>query len=320
MQAESSSAPPVATPPLWRRVAPLVLAAVLIAFVLRRIDFRALEAALASTNYVAFVAFTAAFNFALLGADSVASTWLYRRLVCPIRLREFFIVRGASYLPALLNHNLGQGWLTYFVARNYGAPLWRVAGVTLLVYATTFAGVVVLGIVALPFAAHAVPWLAPVMAILVVAGLAYLVVIARAPAFLASRQALAPLFELGVRGHLVATAVRLPHVLVQFFGAFLPYYFFSVKIPAAIALVYAPVIMMVVTLPITPVGLGTRDALALQFFGAYAPGGAEQGAAAVVACSLSWFATLTLLQLAIGPLFLRAHGRLGASPGGSASS
>jgi hypothetical protein len=59
--------------------------------------------------------------------------------VAEVKYSHLFAVRAASYLPSILNHHLGQAWLTYFLSRVYGAPIWRVAGATLIVYATIFA-------------------------------------------------------------------------------------------------------------------------------------------------------------------------------------
>ena len=117
----------------------------------------------------------------------------------------------------------------------------------------------------------------------------------------------APLTELGVRGHLIALAYRLPHVCVQFLGAWLPFWFFGVRIPLSDALALMPVLMLVVTLPITPQGIGTRDVLALQLLRPYAPGHA---AAAIAATTLSWAGAITLVQALLSPLFMRRAQRL----------
>ncbi len=300
--------------PLWRKIASIGIAVALVAYVLSRLDPRTLLTTLAHTHYIAFLAFTLAFNAALLTADSFATTWIYRETVCPVRFREVFIVRGASYLPALLNHHVGQAWFTYFLSKKYRAPLWRVAGATLAVYATTFACLVVMGIGALPFNHGRVPWLAPVVIALVVGGFAYLGVVYLRPSFLRHREAVAPLMELGVRGHLLAVAYRLPHVAVQFLGAWLPFFFFGVRIPFTDALALMPVLMLVVTLPITPQGIGTRDVLALQLLVGYAPGTGPHAAAAIVATTLSWAGATTLVQALLSPLFMRRAQRLLVAP------
>lgn len=291
--------------PLWRRALPFVIGAVLVVFVVSRLDIAAFLKALKTTNYLGFFGFTLLFTVVLLSADSLATAHVYRQTVCPVRYREVFLIRGASYLPSMLNHHVGQGWLTYFIAKTYGAPLWRVAGATLLVYATTFGCVFLLGAAALPFNHGRIGWLAPTIIGIALAGLAYMVVVYVGPQFLRKRQATAPLVEVGVRGHLVALLWRIPHILVLFIGTWVPFAFFGVTVPLTDALAFIPVVMLVSALPITPQGVGTRDVVAIQLLAGYAPGGREQQIAAIAAATLSWACALTLVQAIISPLFMR---------------
>lgn len=303
-----TAAPPVL--PAWRRALPFLVAALLLTFVLYRIDFHAFWEAVSRTHYVLFFAFTLVFNAALLGADALATAQVYNALVCPVRYAELFVIRGASYLPSLLNHHVGQAWLTYFMAKVYKASLWRVAGATLLVYATTFGCVYLIGAAALPFHHGSVPWLVPVTLAIGVSGLAYLVVIATKPAFLRSRQTTAALLESGLRGHLLALAYRLPHVVVLFFGTWVPFLFFGIDVPFTDALAFIPVVMLVTALPITPQGIGTREFVALQLLAGYAPGNPQAQAGTVAATTLSWAVSLTLVQVVFAPVFMRQAQRL----------
>jgi hypothetical protein len=284
---------------------PFITALGLLAFVVARLDFGAFWLALSRTRYVWFFAFTFVFNVALLAADVLATTYVVRLLVCPVRYAEMFVIRAASYLPSLLNHHVGQAWLTYFFAKVYQAPLWRVAGSTLLVYATTFACVALIGAAALPLNHGRVAWLAPTILAIGVGGIAYLAVIAIGPAQLRTRQATRALVDAGVRGHLTALALRVPHIVVLFVGTWVPFLFFGVQIPLADALAYIPVVMLVTALPITPQGIGTRDVIALQLLASYAPGDPATQAAAVAATTLSWACALTLVQAALSPIFMR---------------
>lgn len=303
-------APTPAQMPLWRRLLPFATALGLLAFVLLRLDFRAFWAALSRTHYVLFFAFTVAFNMALLAADVLATVQVYNRLVAPVRYGELFVIRAASYLPSLLNHHVGQAWLTYFMAKVYKASLWRVAGATLLVYATTFGCVFLIGAVALPFNHGRVTWLAPTTLLIGGAGVAYMLVIGLKPSFMRARQATSALVEAGVRGHLLALAYRLPHVAVLFVGTWVPFSFFGVRIPLTDALAYIPIVMLVTALPITPQGVGTRDLIALQLLAGYALGTPEEQAGAIAATTLSWACALTLVQALFSPLFMRKAQRM----------
>lgn len=310
MSRPGEAAPASVELPLWRRILPFATALALLAFVLLRLDFRAFWHAVSNTHYVLFFLFTLAFNAALLAADVLATVHVYNRLVCPVRYGELFVIRAASYLPSLLNHHVGQAWLTYFMAKVYKASLWRVAGATLLVYATTFGCVFLIGAAALPFNHGRVTWLAPTTAVIGAAGVGYMLVIAIKPALMRTRQTTLALVETGVRGHLLALAFRLPHIGVLFVGTWVPFMFFGVYIPFTDALAYIPIVMLVTALPITPQGVGTRDLIALQLLVGYASGNPEQQAGAIAATTLSWACALTLVQAALSPLFMRKAQRM----------
>lgn len=296
------TAPVEATVPVWRRALPFVVALGLFAVVIGRLDLHAFARQLAAVNAPRFLLFAAAFVLALLTADVFATVLVYRRSVAPIRFRDFWILRGASYLPSMLNHHVGQAFITYFLARRHGTPLARVAGATLLVYASWGGCVLGLGCLALWLNGQSLLWVAAVLG----TGVLYLVVIAARPRRLAETKLLAPLFEAGVTGHLVALLSRIPHLIVLFLGTWLPFRFFGVDIPFATAAAYIPIVMVAVTLPITPQGFGTRDLLAAAFFARFAPGDTPDARlAAIAAATTSWGIVVTLVEALLGSLLLR---------------
>ncbi|OQB12712.1 MAG: hypothetical protein BWY17_03044 [Deltaproteobacteria bacterium ADurb.Bin207] len=254
---------------------------------------------LRQVNTVGFLAFCFVFSITLLASDSLATSFVYSRTVCPVRFHEVFLIRGASYLPSMLNHHLGQAWLTWYVSRVYKAPLGRVAGATLLVYGTTFGCLLLLGGVSLALDASSARWLGPIMIAASVGAVVYLVVIASRPAILVRRQVLAPLFDVGVVGHLLAFALRVPHILVLFLGTWLSFRFFDVDIPPAVALVTMPVLLVISALPVTPQGVGTRDWFSLHAFSQYAIGDKMEQEAAVAATTLSFAVGISIFQAAL---------------------
>lgn len=288
--------------PFWKRALPFVIAALLLAFVLARVDLAAVRASLLRVNAPAFVGFAALFVVSLLSADTLATLVVYRPVLGRIRYRDLFVVRGASYLPSILNHHVGQAFVTVFLSRAHRAPLARVAGGTLVVYASWAACLLVLGGAAVLATGLPAAWLLLPLG----AGAAYLLVLVLRPARLASVSLLRPLFEAGVRGHLVAAAARVPHAAVLFAGTWLSLRFFGVDVPVGAALSYIPLLMVAVTLPITPQGFGTRDLLAVTLLVPFAAGATDaERRAAIAAATASWGAVLTLIDALIGLLLLR---------------
>lgn len=292
--------------PLWRRVLPTVVAVGLLAFVFARIEWQSFSAAMSELNLPAFLAYCAAWVLVLLSADSFGSIVAYRSSTAQITWSEFALVRGASYLPGVLNHHLAQGYLTYVISKLFRVRLARMAGATLLSYAGWLGCLLGCVAIALPFTTLP-SWYSPVI---IVVGVLYLVVIALRPSFLARFSLLAPLFEAGLVGHAKVLFARVPHLLIMVLGTWGSFFFFQVDIPLGTALVYLPILLMAVTLPITPQGFGTRDALAGVFFVAYAHG-ADMGEkhAHIAACTLSWGVVTTLWTAVVGLVASRSVNR-----------
>jgi Lysylphosphatidylglycerol synthase TM region len=304
--------------PAWRRALPFVVGTALVAYIATRIDFAAFATALRRTNYVAFSAAALAYCVALLFADTLATTHVYRRTVGRVRFPEILVIRAASYLPGMVNHHVGQAWLTYFVSRKYRASMARTAGATLLVYATMLAALFAFVLVGLMQGHAGVPWLPPIAALVLAgAGIYALALVAR-PRVLADQAVMAPLFEAGLTGHLVETAWRAPHVVIQFLGTWVPLLFFGVDVPLYDALALMPIIVFVVTLPVTPQGVGTREALSISLLSAYARGNAAERASAITAATMSWLAIVALIQLALAMTVMRrANALLGRDQRGA---
>jgi hypothetical protein len=303
----SAASPPGAQPPrrgLRRWMAP-VAALALTAWIVSRIDFRTFASALSQVALGPYALLGVGFVFALLTADAFATLGIYRPLAPKLGFRELWVLRGASYLPSLVNHHVGQAYLTVVLSQRHGVPLGRVAGATLLGYASWAGALLGIGAAGVLLSGRSLAWVVGIVA----AGLGYLALLTVRPASLAKRAVLAPLFEAGVSGHLVALAQRLPHVAVMFAGTWLPLELFGVHVPLGDAVALLPLVMMAGTLPITPQGAGTRDAVAMELLARFAPGTTvEEQAARVAASTTSFIVLITLVELALGVVLARRMG------------
>ena len=117
----------------------------------------------------------------------------------------------------------------------------------------------------------------------------------------------APLMEAGIKGHLRAMGVRLPHLAVLLVWHFIALRCFNVIVPVHVAVLYLPVVFAVASLPISVQGLGTSQVAAKYFFTEFAAAGEES----VLAYSLSMTAISTASNLIMGLLFLGRGTRLG---------
>ena len=222
----------------------------------------------------------------IYAADSFAMWKTFGWFLARFSFGQILLVRGATYLLAAINYNVGQGAIVYFVNRATGVPILRGVATVLLIMGINMLALLFLasgGLLVAPDAPHS---------LVVIIGVAYAglavyvgLVIAR-PRWLAARPIFDVLLSAGLRGHLKALAVRLPHVaaLVAYFAAML--HAFGVAVPIGQAIVCLPVVFFVGVLPISVQGLGTSQAMMLLFFSRYALGDRATQDAAVLAASL----------------------------------
>jgi hypothetical protein len=290
-----------------------LVGAVLFGLIVSKTDVATMRASLAAVDVPLYLLFVVAFGVVNLLCDAFAATMAFRLTVAPVRFKTIALVRAASYLPQIVNFHVGQAYTAYLLTRVYGAPARRVAGAMLFVYATTMGALVAVPVLWLPVSWRALPWLSRTVAGVLACGLAYLAVLAARPRALAKWPAVSVLFEAGVKGHLVVLFCRLPHVAVLCAGTWLSFHFFHITIPPFESLTYLPAILLVVTLPITPQGVGAREVIALELLARFVPASAGDPKGPIVASGVAWVVGTTVVAALIGLVFTPAASRLWAA-------
>jgi hypothetical protein len=292
------------------RVAPWLIAAVALAWLFHIVPLRAVGAALSGVNIGVFIAVAAGYIGLLLVTDSLATWASFRYAIpdVPLRYADVLVYRGASYLLGIVHYGVGQGGLAYFLHRRRGIPLARAAGAVLIVIGVNMIMVALSALLGVALGgAPAAPALRLIVVGLAAAFPIYLLVIGLRPAFLARRALLAPLFDAGVRGHLVGAVARLPHITVLIGMNYLAMRCFGVKPPIGQALALLPLVFIVATLPLAPSGIGTSQATAVALFTPFAAAGTVAARqAAVLGYSLALQFIGLAFQALVGLCFLRA--------------
>ncbi len=239
-------------------------------------------------------------------ADTFAIKKTFGWFVAQLSYREVLVVRGATYLLALVNYTVGQGAIVYFVHRSRGVPIRRGTAGVLLIMGVNILMLLVLASIGLLVSSD-VPSILRLVVAIAYAGLAiYVVLVAVKPRWLARRPVFDVLLSAGVRGHLWSMAVRLPHILALMALSWFSLAAFGIVVPVAKAILYLPIVYFVAVLPISFQGLGTSQAMLIHFFAAYAPGETQDARwAAVLAASLVCQAIAFLIQLSIGLTCMR---------------
>jgi hypothetical protein len=286
-----------------RRAWPWLLGLLIVAAILTRVPIAAFGTAIHQGPHLRLAAVDGAVVVGLLATDTFA-TWI-ALLVVRVRwtLGRTFAVRGATYLLALLNYAVGQGGIGYYLHRSGMSGL-RAAGVTLFTMGTTLATLLLVTTGAWWAGGHAG---ATVMWWTLVAGCGgfavYLVAITLRPASLLRRELLEPLFDTGVRGHALAIAARLPHVILIVLGHWFALLAWGIAVPFGAAATLMPAVVIAGVIPISPAGLGTVQGALVYFFSDYAPGATpEARAASLLAFSIVHFVYGMLGQLAVGAI------------------
>lgn len=239
-------------------------------------------------------------------ADSFAIWKTFGWFLTRMSFADVLLVRGATYLLAAINYNVGQGAIVYFVHKNAGTTIMRGVATILLVL-----GINVLALLFLATGGMAVgpelPHLVKVIIGIAWGGLVvYAALVAIRPRFLDR-----PLFEVllnaGLGGHLRALLVRMPHIAALLAFQFSALRAFGVAVPPLYAVATLPIVFFIAVLPISVQGLGTTQATMIYFFADFAPGDAHTKGAIVIAASLVAQAIAFGFQALLGVVCLRSR-------------
>lgn len=290
-----------------RRLLPWAIGVALIVVMATRVPFAAFRASLGHGPHAALALTNVVLGICVLLGDSIAS-WT-GLIATGLRrgFREVLVARGATYLLIVLNYAVGQGSFGYYLYRTGVAPL-RATGVALFLLGTNFATLIVVTTIAVavhgPAGAGDAMW----WTLLGCCGayVLYLGVVIAAPGVFVRRQLLSPLFDAGLRGHLLAMLGRLPHFTVIVFGMWTAMRVWGIAVPLGVGLTTVPIVAIAASLPISPSGLGTTQAALVYFFGPYAAGAtADDRAASVLAFSLVHFVYSVAASVVIGAICAR---------------
>ena len=246
-------------------------------------------------------------------ADAFAMWKTFGWFLARLPLRDILVVRGATYLLAVINYTIGQGAIVYFMHRARGVPVLRGLATVLLIMGTNLLALLLLVTAGLALPGIHPAGLAPVVGV-VWTGLAlYVTLVAARPRWLASRPVFDVLLSAGLGGHLKAMLVRLPHVAALMAVELVALRGFGVVLPWSVALGAMPVVLLVSALPISVQGLGTTQAAMVLFFSSYVPPTAGDPHAVVLGASLTAQTAALLFQVATGLICLRSQTARGLS-------
>jgi hypothetical protein len=314
---DAPAPPPAAR---WRRrglrLLPWLVALPLLAWLIARLPWPVLRQAWVDGAHLGLAAYCLGGCAGSLVLDAVATRVAMRRLGVDRPLSEVLLARTAANLPGLLGYAGAQAGFGLYLAQVAGG--WRKAGGAVLFILATAASAVLAAALVAVWLLHDLAALRSWSLALAAAGVAWVALLPWLARLQGRLDFLAPLGRAGRRGHLIAVAARLPHLVWLAAFSWGAYRLWDVDVPFVTGVGLSFVVLLIAAVPITPSGLGTAQAAAVFLFAPYAGGGATGeakilavGLAAVV-YSLLWQVLLAFASL--GPLLRRLPVAAGRRP------
>ncbi len=305
-----------------KKLAPYLIAALALGWVLRSTDRHKLLEALHHAPMLAFITMSAVMLVLNCGADTFAMSAVFGRFGCRVPYKDLYLVRASTYLLAVVNYHVGQAAIVGYLYRVRRVPLLRASGWILFIIGINVGTLFLLASAGATRVSSTgqlqllryIPLACGVGIVL------YAALLTWKPPFLAERALFKPLFEMGIPGHIFGVLVRLPHIGVLLVWHFASLRMFGVQVSPGAALLYLPAYFAVSSLPINVNGLGVAQLVAVYFFAPYAvvaPGTADPVAAqkaAVIAYSLATSGISIVLQVVLGLVCLRWATARGLKP------
>ncbi len=302
-----------------KRVAPIVVSAIALVWVLGSFDLAQIGAALSWNAAVVMAPALVAYGAATLVLEAVS----LMRLI-PTHPPDFGAwtaarIKCASYLLTIVNYALGGAALTVLLRRRARLGLGEAASVVLLIAATDLLVILGLGFLAAASTEGDAPGVR--VGVVAIAGVGWFggILLLRLPGSLGPLERVRSLavFE-ALRTTPLSRLAELVCLRVVFAGCFIgvagaAFAGFGIEVPTARLVLGTTILAVVGALPIAVAGLGTGQVAAVYVFEGVAP------PETLIAVSLVLSAGLISLRAAMGALFAREFMREALAPEGGAS-
>jgi hypothetical protein len=300
--------------PFWKRALPYFGTLVIFALIFWRIPVAKVGEALAHVPVLKFFGLFLPFCAFYWMIDSLCLTWVVRRFNAALRLRDILPVRASMYLLSLINSNLGQGGVAWYLHRKTAVPFLEMLSSILFIalmeiyqlFLFSTLGVILyrpnspaqLEIVGVLRVAYVVAWL--VLAI-VIAFFAYArrnnrarrwIARGRSAAIVTTFMAARPL------DYAIVLGIKAPSFMLSVMTQYFALSLYGIQIPLAQLVLFLPLVFLAAALPISVAHLGTSQAAWLLFFSGSAPG------AKILAYSLAAHFTFMFCNGLIGLFYL----------------
>jgi hypothetical protein len=288
-----------------KRLFPWLVGAGILAYLIWRIEVNPLMDALRHADVALYAPVLVAFILVNFLADTQNMHALLKEPVS-ITFSDSMIIRGASYLLMIVDYTLGMGSIVYYLKKYKNLPIFEGTGLMLFLSYTTHISLLIMAITGsiLAVDSHSA-WLRQIallcsltLAIAVLLIILYKVLPDKGFLIKIKQSVFVKIFiDSPARMYVVNTIYR-----CGFYFTFILFFYVAVKafnmdIPFMALLAYVPVILLVISIPISAFGLGTSQAAMLFLFKDYGT------PAQIMAFSLTYSASIIVLRGMLGAFY-----------------
>ncbi len=291
-----------------KRMIPWLVGGAILAYLVWRIEVTPLLEALTHADVPLYMPVLTAFILVNFFADTQNLNALLKYARSPIPFRDSMIIRGASYLLMIIDYTLGMGSIVYYLKKYMNVPIARGTGSMLFLNYITHVSLLILAIAGCLMAAAS----GALSMLLANIALTFTVLLALAIIAILLMKMLpdwsflkkikhSELMQIFIESPL---SVYLMNTLYRcgFYFTFILFFYIAVKafnmdIPFFEMTAYVPVILLVISIPISAFGLGTSQAAMLILFKDYG------SPAQILAFSLTYSASIIIFRGIIGACY-----------------
>jgi hypothetical protein len=301
--------------PRWKKTIPYIVTLLIFALIFWRIPINRVEAALKNVPIVKFFCVFLPFSVVYWMVDSVCLTWVVRRFNTPLRLRDIMPIRASMYLLAMINTNLGQGGVAWYLHRKAGIPFLEVLSSILFIALMEVYQLFLFSTLGIVFYQSRSPGQKEIVGVMrIVYAVAWLLLVAvivlfararrsdRMPAWISTSRfgrVARTFFAARPRDYATVIAIKAPSFLMSLLTQYLALSLYGIAIPFLKLMLFLPLVFLAAALPIGVAHLGTSQAAWLLFFSTNA------SSAKILAYSLAAHFTFMCCNALIGLCFLR---------------
>lgn len=289
-----------------KRLFPWLVGAGILVYLIWRIEVNPLLDALSHADVALYLPVLIAFIVVNFLVDTQNMHALLKEPVESITFYDTMIIRGASYLLMIVDYTLGMGSVVYYLKKYKNLPIFQGTGLMLFLSYMTHISLLIMAIVGSVLAvdSHSA-WLRQIailcgitLTIAVMLIVLYKVLPDKGFLIKIKQSVFVKIFvDSPARMYVVNTMYR-----CGFYFTFILFFYVAVKafnmdIPFLALLAYVPVILLVISIPISAFGLGTSQAAMLFLFKDYGT------PAQIMAFSLTYSASIILLRGMLGAFY-----------------